>query len=95
MKKGITLQINYTAANVTYMLPASAVRGSGNNRFVYTLTSKENSFGQTVLIVEEQKVTVLEESNDTVALTGLPGDKMIAYMEDRAISPGSEVMIYE
>lgn len=95
MSKGITLRINYTAGSSTYLLPASAVRGSGDQRSVYTLKEVENSFGQITLIVEEQPVTVLDESGDTVAVTGVPDHAKIAYMEDRAIGPGSEVMAYD
>lgn len=95
MSKGITLWINYTAGSSTYLLPASAVRGSGDQRSVYTLKEVENSFGQIPLIVEEQPVTVLDESGDTVAVTGVPDHAKIAYMEDRAIGPGSEVMAYD
>jgi len=95
MSKGITLRINYTAGSSTYLLPASAVRGSGDQRSVYTLKEVENSFGQITLIVEEQPITVLDESGDTVAVTGVPDHAKIAYMEDRAIGPGSEVMAYD
>lgn len=95
MSMGITLRINYTAGSSTYLLPASAVRSSGDQRSVYTLKKVENSFGQITLIVEEQPVTVLDESGDTVAVTGVPDHAMIAYMEDRAIGPGSEVMAYD
>lgn len=62
---------------------------------MYTLKEVENSFGQITLIVEEQPVTVLDESGDTVAVTGVPDHAKIAYMEDRAIGPGSEVMAYD
>ena len=95
MSKGIAMRINYTAGSSSYLLPASAVRGSGDQCFVYTLTEVENSFGQITLIVEDQPVTLLDESGDTVAVTGIPDNQQIAYMEDRAISPGSEVMAYD
>ena len=95
MSKGISLQINYTAGTSSYLLPSSAVRGSGDQRYVYILTEVENSFGQIALIVEEQPVTVLDETGDTVAVTGIPDNQQIAYMEDRAIGPGSEVIAYD
>ena len=95
MSKGITLRINYTAGSSTHLLPASAVRGNGDHRSVYTLKEVENSFGQITLIVEELPVTVLDESGDTVAVTDVPDHAKIAYMEDRAIGPGSEVMAYD
>lgn len=93
--KGITLSIKYTAESSASLLPASAIRHKKGLCFVYTLKEIENSFGQIALIVEEQPITVLDESGDTVAVTGVPDYAKIAYMEDRVINPGSEVMIYD
>lgn len=92
---GITMLINYTADSLAYLLPASAVRHSGGQNYVYVLKTVENDFGQLALIVEKQLVDVTDESGDTVAMTGISDQVKVAYMEDRAIGPGSEVMPYD
>lgn len=95
MNQGAAMQISYTAAQTSYLLPASAVRGSGRSRSVYAVKESQNAFGQTVLTVEEQKVTVLDEAGDMVSVNGIYDNVLVAYMEDRSIAPGSEVMPYE
>lgn len=95
MSKGITMRINYTAGSSAMLLPACAVRGSGEAHFVYSLKEVENSFGEKTLITEYFPVSIIDESGDTVAVTGVPDHVKIAYMEDRAIGPGSEVMAYD
>ena len=95
IKKGVNMQINYTAANYTYLLPASAIRGNAEQSYIYTLKEVDNNWGQIALIVENQPITILDESGDTVAVTGVSDSQKIAYMEDRAISPGMEVMSYD
>lgn len=62
---------------------------------MYTVTKSQNAFGQTVLTVAEQEVTLLDEGGSMVSIDGIYDNVQVAYMEDRAISPGSEVMAYE
>lgn len=95
MSQGASMQIGYTASQTSYLLPASAVRGSGSSRSVYVVKESQNAFGQTVLTIEEQKVTVLDEAGGTVSVGGIYDNVQVAYMEDRAIALGSEVMPYE
>lgn len=95
MSQGASMQITYTAAQASYLLPAAALRGSEGNYSVYTVTESQNAFGQTVLTVAEQKVTLLDEGGSMVSIDGIYDNVQVAYMEDRAISPGSEVMAYE
>lgn len=95
MSQGTSMQITYTAAQASYLLPAAALRGSEGNYSVYTVTKSQNAFGQTVLTVAEQKVTLLDEGGSMVSIDGIYDNVQVAYMEDRAISPGSEVMAYE
>lgn len=95
MRQGASMQIGYTSAQTSYLLPASAVRGSGSSRSVYVVKESQNAFGQTILTIEEHKVTVLDEAGDTVSVSGIYDNVQVAYMEDRAIAPGSEVMPYE
>lgn len=92
---GIKMLINYTADSLAYLLPASAVRRSGDQNYVYALKSVENNWGQLVLIVEKLPVNVIDESGDTVAMTGISDQVNVAYMEDRAIGSGSVVMPYD
>lgn len=95
MSQGTSMQITYTAAQASYLLPAAALRGSEGNYSVYTVTKSQNAFGQTVLTVAEQEVTLLDEGGSMVSIDGIYDNVQVAYMEDRAISPGSEVMAYE
>lgn len=95
MSQGASMQITYTAAQASYLLPAAALRGSEGNYSVYTVTESKNAFGQTILTVAEQKVTLLDEGGSMVSIDGIYDNVQVAYMEDRAISPGSEVMAYE
>lgn len=95
MSPGASMQITYTAAQASYLLPAAALRGSEGNYSVYTVTESQNAFGQTVLTVAEQKVTLLDEGGSMVSIDGIYDNVQVAYMEDRTISPGSEVMAYE
>lgn len=62
---------------------------------MYTVTESQNAFGQTVLTVAEQKVTLLDAGGSMVSIDGIYDNVQVVYMEDRAISPGSEVMAYE
>lgn len=95
MSQGTSMQITYTAAQTSYLLPTAALRGGDGNYSVYTVTESQNVFGQAVLTVAEQKVTLLDEGGSMVSIDGIYDNVQVAYMEDRAISPGSEVMAYE
>ncbi len=95
MDKGAAMNIKYTASQAEYLLPASAVRGSRDRRSVFTVAENRNAFGQTILTIEEQAVTVIDEAGDSVAVDGIYDNVSVAYMEDRTIAPGSEVMAYE
>jgi len=44
--------------------------------------------------VQKLPVTVLAEYGDTASVENELGNSRVAYMEDRAISEGSEVMVY-
>lgn len=95
MSQGASMQFTYTATQTSYLLPAAALRGGEDNYSVYTVTESQNAFGQTILTVAEQKVTLLDEGGSMVSIDGIYDNVQVAYMEDRAISPGSEVMAYE
>lgn len=95
INQGASMQITCTAAQISSLLPSAALRGSEGNYSVYTVSESQNVFGQTVLTVSEQKVTLLDENGDMVSIDGLSDNVQVAYMEDRAINPSSEVMAYE
>ena len=50
--------------------------------------------GKTVLKTEKLKVRVLAENDTTASVEEDLSNSRVAYMEDRAISEGSEVMAY-
>lgn len=90
----VELVASYRAKTSTTLLPASAVRGSGEDRYVYLVNEGSNALGKRVLKVSKQSVTVLAEVGNTVSLEDDLNRQRVAYMEDRSISDGSEVMIY-
>ena len=85
---------SYRATTSTTLLPASAVRGSGDSRYVYVVNEESNALGQRVLKVKKQDVKVLSEVGSTVSIQDDLSRQRVAYMEDRTISDGSEVMVY-
>ena len=95
MDEGISISMNFVSDTSAMLLPASAVRGSETNRFVYAAVESQNAFGQSTFVIEKQSVTILEEADDTAAVSDLPGDIRVVYMEDRAIAEGMEVMPYD
>jgi multidrug efflux pump subunit AcrA (membrane-fusion protein) len=88
------MKIEYKAKQATTLLPAAAVRGSGTDRYVYTLQSQQSSFGTTKTVTVKTAVTVLAESNGTVSVSEDLSWMQVAYMEDRSISEGDAVMAY-
>ena len=85
---------SYRATTSTTLLPASAVRGSGDSRYVYIVNEESNALGQRVLKAKKQDVKVLSEVGSTVSVQDDLSRQRVAYMEDRTISDGSEVMVY-
>ena len=94
LDKQVDLSITYKAAASTTLLPSAAVRGVGSSRYVYLISEEWSKTGRTVLRVQKLPVTVLAEFGDTASVENELGNSRVAYMEDRAISEGSEVMAY-
>lgn len=94
MREGVNMTCTYRAQTSTTLLPVSAVRGSGDNRYVYIVAEQNNSLGETTLVVVKQEVHVIAETEDTVSIEEDLGRQRIAYMEDRLIDDGTEVMAY-
>lgn len=95
MSEGITVSINYESTEEAILLPVSAVRGSGSSQYVYEVCESENALGQTILLVDQVRVTVIDESSEYIAIADDLSGYGIAYMEDRTITAGTEVMVYE
>lgn len=91
---GATVSVEYKARQATTLLPSAAVRGSGDERYVYTLRTEESAFGTRKTVTVKQTVTVLAESDGTVSVEEDLSYMQIAYMEDRSISEGDSVMEY-
>ena len=91
----IKLILSSKAKESTCLVPASAVRGSGSDRYVYVEERESSTFGGNRLKCKKMSVTVLGESGSTVSVSEDLSYEQIIYMEDRAISEGATVMTYE
>ena len=90
----IPVTLNVKAKDSTVLVPVSAVRGSGRERYVLVAETEQSAGGTNSLKLRKVVVQVLSESNDTASLeTDITG-KDVAYMEDRALSEGATVMTY-
>ena len=94
MSEETKLTVSYRSSASTTLLPVSAVRGSGESRYIYVVDEGSNALGETTLTIRRQDVTVLAEVGSTVSVQEDLGRVRVAYMEDRAISEGSTVMLY-
>ena len=88
------LTLLYRAREATTLLPTSAVRGSGDDRYVYTVEQSSTAFGNTTMKLRKMPVTVLAESNGTASVQEDISYYTVAYMEDRPINDGDSVMEY-
>ena len=95
MKEDIKLRLTTRAEEATCLLPASAVRGSGNGRYVYVGEQESSAFAGSRIAVRKYDVTVLAESASTVSVAEDLSYSKVLYMEDRVISEGGTVMLYE
>ena len=90
----VEMTASYRAGSSTTLLPVSAVRGSGDNRYIYVVREEMTALGERVLKVSKMEVKVLAEVGGTASIENDLDRQRVAYMEDRAISEGSEVMVY-
>jgi hypothetical protein len=94
MKKEIKAQLVVRSQEATCLVPAAAVRGSGDSRYVYVGETERSAFAGSRMIVRKTDVRVLAESGSTCSLAeDLTGMKVL-YMEDRALTEGGAVMEY-
>ena len=86
--------LHFTAREKTSLLPSSAVRGSGDSRFVYVVNERRTTFGQVKLSISKLDVTVIAEAGGTASVEEDLSYYDVAYLEDRALTDGSDVMRY-
>ena len=93
LRNGFSATINYTASSPSPLVPAGAVRGN-NPYFVFAIRESENILGEKVLKVYKEPVTLLDLAGNTASLSDdMNTDIRIAYLEDRSISDGTEVLL--
>ena len=94
MKNDIQGSLIIRSQESTCLVPASAVRGSGDSRYVYIGTEENSAFGGSRMKVEKMNVTVLAESGSTVSVSEDLTYSKVLYMEDRALTENGSVMQY-
>ena len=90
----IPVGVSYRSNDNTTLLPSSAVRGAGDDRYVYVIQQRQSAFGVNSLVTQEEPVTVLAEAKGTVSVAEDLSYMQIAYMEDREIGENTTVMEY-
>ena len=90
----VKLVMQFTAAESSCLLPASAVRGSGDERYVYTINETTSTFGKRKLTLSKMEVHVIAEADGIASIQEDLSYYKIAYMEDRALDENSSVMEY-
>ena len=88
------LTLSVKAKESTILLPVSAVRGSGKDRYVYVAETEESAGGSKSLKLRKISVKVLAESDDTASLESDITNYDVAYMEDRPLAENATVMTY-
>ena len=88
------LTLIFRAREATSLLPTSAVRGSGNDRYVFIAEKNTAAFGGSTLKLHKMSVNVLGEYGGTTSIQEDLSYYTIAYGEDRSISDGDAVMEY-
>ena len=94
MQNDVKLRLTTRSQEATCLVSPSAVRGSGDDRYVYVAQKESSTFGGTQMKVQKMSVTVLGESSSAVSVAEDLSRYQIIYMEDRAISEGDAVMEY-
>jgi multidrug efflux pump subunit AcrA (membrane-fusion protein) len=94
LKDEIKVRLVTRSQESTCLIPASAVRGSGDSRYVYLGETESSSFGGTQMKARKKDVTVLAESGSTVSVAEDLSYVKVLYMEDRALTEGGAVMEY-
>ena len=88
------MSLVFCAKQSTTLLPSSAIHGTGNDRYVYTVDTSYSNMGNSKMTVRKTTVTVLAEAGGIASIQEELGYCDIAYMEDRPINDGDTVMLY-
>ena len=94
LQEDTPMTLIYRAREATSLLPTSAVRGSGDERYVYVAEQNTAAFGGSTLKLHKLEVTVVGEYGGTTSVKEDISYYTIAYGEDRAVSDGDAVMEY-
>ena len=94
LQEDTPMTLIYRAREATSLLPTSAVRGSGDERYVYVTEQNTAAFGGNTMRIHKMDVTVVAEYGGTASIKEDISYYSIAYGEDRAISDGDAVMEY-
>ena len=84
----------YRARDASCLLPTSAVRGSGEDRYIFVAEQNTAAFGGNTLKLHKMNVKVLGEYGGTTSVQDDVTYYSIAYGEDRAVNDGDAVMEY-
>lgn len=90
----VKLTVLFKSNQSSCLLPASAVRGSGDSRYVYTVNERTTTFGKKKLSLSKMNVHVIAEADGVASIEEDLSYYTIAYMEDRTLRDGSDVMEY-
>ena len=88
------MSLVFRAKQATTLIASSAIHGTGDARYVYTVDTSYSSFGNSKMTVHKMTVTVLAEAGGLASVQEELGNYSIAYMEDRPINDGDTVMLY-
>jgi len=94
LSNDIPVNVSYKARDNTTLLPSSAVRGEGEERYVYVVREKQSAFGTISLVTEKMEVRVLAEAGGVASVAEDLSWMKVAYMEDREIANDTTVMEY-
>ena len=94
LQEDTPITLIFKAREATSLVPTSAVRGSGDERYVYVTEQNTAAFGGSTLRLHKMDVTVLGEYGGTTSVQEDISYYTIAYGEDRAVSDGDAVMEY-
>ncbi len=94
MQEDTPMTLIFRAREATGLIPTSAVRGSGDERYIFVTEQNTAAFGGSTLKIHRMDVTVVGEYGGTTSVKEDVSYYTIAYGEDRAISDGDAVMEY-
>ncbi len=94
LQEDTPMTLIYRAREATSLLPTSAVRGSGDDRYVFVTEQNTAAFGGNTLRIHKMEVSVAGEYGGTTSIKEDISYYTIAYGEDRAIGDGDAVMEY-